>query len=81
MLSKHGISRLWGTSYIEGGGGLEMDLSTLCNKVAHMVTSHIILKVHDHCNVRVSLVEKAKAVQVHFTLGCEGLHAQRKVRQ
>ena len=31
-------------------------------------TSHMRLKVHDHCIYNLSLVEKVKTIQVHFTL-------------
>ena len=41
--------------------------------------SHTRLKAPDHGNVRALLVEKAETVQVLFTLGGEGLKAQRKV--
>jgi hypothetical protein len=42
-------------------------------------TSYTRLKALDHGNVELSLVEKAETVQVHFTLGGEGLKAQKKV--
>jgi hypothetical protein len=37
------------------------------------------MKAHDYGNVRVLMVEKAETDQVHFTIGGEGLKAQRKV--
>ena len=45
------------------------------------VTSHTRLKVCDHCILNLSLVQKAKTLQVHFTPEGEGLRVQRNYHE
>ena len=42
-------------------------------------TPHTRVKAPDHGNVRVLIGRKGETIQVHFTLGGEGLKVQRKV--
>ena len=55
-------------------------LSGKLTSVLFRATSHTRLKANDHCILILSLVEMAKAIQVHFTLEGEGLRIQTNCR-